>query len=84
MARTPILFMVLITALNSAAIISPLPSEYWVRAQFTSQNEASLTSLSIIPTFECMRASYFGGDLGGSINESRYAIVTDGPILLKW
>jgi hypothetical protein len=81
MDHKPILFiMMLITGLNGAAVISPLPSEYWVQARFTSQNEASLTSLSIIPTFECMQASYFSGDLGGSVNESRYAIVTDGKL----
>jgi hypothetical protein len=81
MDRTSLLFITMfITALSGAAVISPLPSEYWVQAQFTSQNEASLISLFIIPTFECMRASYFGDHLGGSINESRYAIVTDGQL----
>ena len=71
---------VLITALNGAAVISPLPSEYWVQARFSSQNEASLTSLFIIPTFQCMPASDFGNGLGGGVNESRYAIFTNGQL----
>jgi hypothetical protein len=77
---TLVLLLSLINPLDGAATISPLPPQYWVQAYFKFQNSSSLTDLRVYPLESCVSAASFSDYIGGSINESRFGIFTNGKL----